>query len=145
MDCQYIGNVVNIYPTDQLYKNVLECNPDVKPENIKNVMAVSNFDLLITYKDGKRELFDTLEGYRRFIKYESDALTEEEHRKEFPKILYKMMRRKNVSQSELARKIGTSQQMISKYITGKALPGYTILKKMSKIFNCSVDDLYLKF
>jgi transcriptional regulator with XRE-family HTH domain len=38
-----------------------------------------------------------------------------------------------------------SQSMISHYMTGRALPGYTILKKIANALDCSVDDLYLKF
>lgn len=108
-------------------------------------MAINEYDLLITYTNGKRELFDTFDGYRRYIKYETDALTEEEHRKEFPKLLYKIMRRKGITQNQLAEKLNVSQSMISHYINGKALPGYSMLKKMANVLECSIDDLYLNF
>lgn len=124
---------------------MLEHNPDVKPEKVKSFMAINEYDLLITYTNGKRELFDTFDGYRRYIKYETDALTEEEHRKEFPKLLYKIMRRKGITQNQLAEKLNVSQSMISHYINGKALPGYSMLKKMANVLECSIDDLYLNF
>lgn len=145
MNCQNISLLAGTYPSDELYHLVLEHNPDVKPENVKAFIALNNFDLLITYKNGKRELFNTFDGYRRYIEYETDALTEEQHRKEFPRLLYRMMRQKNVTQEQLARRLDVSQSMVSKYISGKALPGYTVLKKMASVLNCSVDDLYLNF
>lgn len=137
--------LVGKYPSDKLYRDVLEHNPDVKPEKVKSFMAINEYDLLITYTNGKRELFDTFDGYRRYIKYETDALTEEEHRKEFPKLLYKIMRRKGITQKQLAERLNVSQSMISHYINGKALPGYSMLKKMANVLECSIDDLYLNF
>lgn len=145
MNCYNISLMSDSLPTEELYHYVLEHYPDVKPEKVKTFYAINYYDILITYKNGERELFDTFDGYRRYIKYETDALTEKEHRKEFPILLTKMLRRKNITQEQLAKKIDISQSMISHYMTGRALPGYTILKKIANALDCSVDDLYLKF
>ena len=93
MNCQSVALLAGKYPTESLYKYVLEHNPDVKPERVRNFIALNQSDILITYNNGERELFDTLEGTRRYILYETDALTEEQHRKEFPRILRKRMRK----------------------------------------------------
>ena len=102
--------------------------------------------MLVTYNNGERVLYYSLENWAaRPIHYESDALTEEQHRKEFRIILKNKMLMKGITQKELAEKIGISRQTVSKYIAGTALPGYTILKRIADVFNCTVEDLYLVF
>lgn len=145
MNCQSVALLAGKYPTETLYRYVLEHNPDVKPERVRNFIALNQSDILITYNNGERELFDTLEGTRRYILYETDALTEEQHRKEFPRILRKRMRMRGMTQNDLAEKLNISQSMVSWYLTGRALPGYVILKNMAEVLNCSVEDLYLNF
>ena len=143
MNCSNVAFVVGLYDSDKLYKYVLEHNPDVKPENVKNFIAINANDLIITYKDGKREMFDTFENYRQYIIYETNAMTEKEHVKHFPDQLRKMMRRKFVDQIWLSNETDISQPMISKYLSGKAIPGYARLKKIAIALQCTVDDLYL--
>ena len=145
MNCENLGPIFDKYPTEELYSYVIDHYSDVKKDNIKSYMALNNFDLLIVYKNNVKELFDVYNGYRRYIPYETDALTEEEHRKEFPRLLNKMIHRKNISQKEFAEKLGITNTMVSRYLSGKSLPGYSLLKKMAKVLDCTVDDLYLNF
>lgn len=145
MDCKYIALIAGKYDTDILYRWVLNNHPDVKPENVSSLTAVNENDLIITYKDGKRELFDMFENSRQYIPYETNALTEEEHRKQFPILLRKWMRRRFMNQKDLSEKLGISQQMVSKYLTGQAYPGYGRLKRIADALHCTVEDLYLNF
>lgn len=46
-----------------------------------------------------------------------------------------------MSQEELAEKIGVSRQTLSKYETGEALPDIEKCKILADIFNVSMDDL----
>jgi len=127
---------------DKLYLEVLRHNPDIDKNDVKSYLAMNEYDLLITYKNNQRELFDTFDNTRRYIPYVSEALTTEQMRKEFTIQLSKLMRRKNVTQEELAYNIGTSQSMVCKYLNGEALPGFIILKKIANALHCHVDDLY---
>lgn len=45
----------------------------------------------------------------------------------------------NISQEELASKLGLSKGIISLYENEKRKPSFDILNKLSKIFNCSID------
>ena len=45
----------------------------------------------------------------------------------------------NISQEELANKLGLSKGIISLYENEKRKPSFDILNKLSKIFNCSID------
>lgn len=143
MNCSNVALRVGQYDTDGLYKYVLERYLDVKPENVRTVVAISNNELVLTYKNGKREIFDFFEGDRQDVPFETDAMTEEQHRKQFPKQLRKWMRRRFVDQVWLAKEIDVTQGMVSKYLTGKAIPGYAKLKRIAIALRCTVDDLYL--
>ena len=52
---------------------------------------------------------------------------------------------RGMTQNDLSEKLHISQSMVSWYLTGRALPGYVILKNMAKVLNCSVEELYLNF
>ena len=47
----------------------------------------------------------------------------------------------NLSQEELAEKIGVSRQTLSKYETGESLPDIEKCRALADAFNVSVDDL----
>lgn len=47
----------------------------------------------------------------------------------------------NLSQEELAEKIGVSRQTLSKYETGESLPDIEKCKQIADIFEVSMDDL----
>ena len=47
----------------------------------------------------------------------------------------------NMSQAELAEKLGVSQQTISKYERGTREPDNETLAKLAEIFDCSIDYL----
>ncbi len=145
MNCKYVGLIMNQYNTEFLYKHILNNYPDVNPERVQALTAINDHDLVILYKNGKREVFDTFENTRQYIEYHTDAMTEEDHRKQFPSLLRKWMRRRFMNQADLSKELGTSQQMISKYLTGAAIPGYGRLKKIADVLHCSVEDLYLNY
>ena len=46
-----------------------------------------------------------------------------------------------ISQKQLATYIGVTDAAISQYEKGKRKPDLEILKKLSKVFNCTLDDL----
>ena len=129
---------------DALYSEVLKENPDLKNKNIKAYTAIDIYLLLILYENNKRELFNTLEHTRRYIEYETDALTTDEMRKEFRILLNYYMHKCGYNQDTLSEIIGVSRKTINRYLTGESLPGYLLLKKLSSAFNCSIDDLYFK-
>ena len=52
------------------------------------------------------------------------------------------MNRKWVTQEELARRINSSQQMVSRYLTGQSIPSALTLKKIADALDCNVNDFY---
>ena len=55
--------------------------------------------------------------------------------------LIELRKMHNMSQEELADKIGVSRQTLSKYETGESLPDIEKCKKIADAFSVSVDDL----
>ena len=49
--------------------------------------------------------------------------------------------KKNMTQAQLAQKLGLTKSVISAYETGLRLPSYDVLIHISKIFNVSTDYL----
>lgn len=47
----------------------------------------------------------------------------------------------NLTQEQVARAIGLSQQAIAKWETGESLPRADMLPKLAKILNCTIDEL----
>ena len=51
-------------------------------------------------------------------------------------------RKANISQSELAQRVGVSQANISQWEKGSALPRADKLPLLAEALNCKIEDLY---
>lgn len=59
----------------------------------------------------------------------------------FVKRLIELMENANMTQIELAQKIGTTNVTISRYLSGERSPRIEILTQIAKVFNVSIDYL----
>lgn len=59
----------------------------------------------------------------------------------FIKNLIELMEKNNMTQVELAKKIGTTNVTISRYISGERKPRIEIITEIAKVFNVSIDYL----
>ena len=59
----------------------------------------------------------------------------------FVKRLVELMENANMTQIELAQKIGTTNVTISRYISGDRCPRIEIVAQIAKVFNVSIDYL----
>lgn len=60
---------------------------------------------------------------------------------DFSNTLKTLRVKKNMTQAQLAQKLGLTKSVISAYETGLRLPSYDVLIHISKIFNVSTDYL----
>lgn len=135
----YRDKGMNEYP----WYCVLHINPFATKDDVIGFKEIGQWDLLITFKNGEKVIFEVDSGYHRKLFYKNiDELTEEQERREFGYALRTMMRRRGILQEELAEKIGTSQTMISHYMTGRSIPNGIILRKIAKALKCSMDELF---
>ena len=129
--------------TDFLYKYVINNNPFINEEDILSYEALNEHDLLITYKNGKKEIYDTYNNTsRRINQPDSNNMDDSQMRLNFRRRLQTIMNRKWVTQDELAQRINSSQQMISRYLTGQSIPSALTIKKIADALDCNVNDFY---
>jgi len=62
----------------------------------------------------------------------------------FGENLKKLRKSRNLSQEDLAEKVGVSRQSVSKWETGDAYPEMNNILELCKIFNCKINDLVHK-
>lgn len=58
----------------------------------------------------------------------------------FSKNLRRMMKEENMRQEDLAKEIGVSRQMVSKYINGQCIPSYFTIVRISDALFCSLEE-----
>lgn len=123
---------------------LMRIDPFVRDDEIEEARMVNDFDVLFIFKNGKRILFDSDTNYFRELYPDDYRLTDEQRRYEFKRRLRIMMRRKNINQEELAERLGTTQTVISRYVTGGSVPNFITVEKIAEILNCSLDDFRYK-
>ena len=57
------------------------------------------------------------------------------------KYIREIRKKNNLTQNELAEKLGVTYQAVSKWENGKNIPDISLLKEMSKIFDVNIDEL----
>ena len=118
-------------------------DPSATLDDVVTITKLNDWDIFIEFKDGRKRIFDSSTGYHKDIFYDDiNEITEEQERKEFIYRLRTFMARNNINQEELAEKIGTTQTMISRYIRGETIPNVFTVRKIAKVLNCSMDDLF---
>lgn len=129
--------------TDFLYRYIINNNPFINEEDILSYEALNEHDLLITYRNGKKEIYDTYNNTsRRINQPNSNNMDDSQMRLNFRRRLQTIMNRKWVTQDELAQRINSSQQMISRYLTGQSIPSALTIKKIADALDCNVNDFY---
>lgn len=120
-------------------------DPFATMEDVKELKELNEWDLLIVFKNDRRVIFDRYTGYYRDVFYNSiNEITEEQEKKEFAYRLRSLMARNQITQESLAEAINTSQVMISRYVRGDTIPSVMVLRKISKLLNCSMDDFFYR-
>jgi len=56
--------------------------------------------------------------------------------------LKQRLKERGITQSELARRTGISRQMISEYANNKSFMSPSVMKTISYVLGCSMEDLY---
>ena len=117
------------------------------PWLFKRMESFEEYDddrVFIELSDGKTMIYDNFINELKEIKRFNDIyeLSEEEWRIGFSKILRKQISSKNITQYELANKLGVSEMTISRYVTGRCLPSVYIINKLVRALNCKPEDLY---
>lgn len=104
------------------------------------------FEVVAKLNDGSTVVFDHLDKTIRNLPKDSNAMSEEECRRELGLSLRKLMFIKGIAQKDLSETTGISEHMISNYIRGKSTPSFYTIDKIAKALGCSTDALrYIDF
>ena len=119
-------------------------DPFATIEDLVRVEKLNEYEILFEFKDGRKKVYDSmLHSYRGFYP-EDYELTDDDWKRSFKIRLYSIMKHRQITQEELAEKVGTSQTMITRYATGRCVPSVVMLAKIARALRCSVDDLLYK-
>ena len=130
---------------EYLWQYVIMIDPFATEDDISEIKELNEWDLLIKFRNGRKVLFDRFTGYYKNIFYENiKEITEEQEMREFSFRLRSLIGRKQVSQKELAERVGTSQVMISRYVKGDVIPSVLMVRKIAKALGYSMDDFFDK-
>ena len=55
--------------------------------------------------------------------------------------LKKMLEEKNVKQVDIARLLGVSEVLVSRYVSGQSNPTVPSVKKIAEYLGCKIDDI----
>ena len=65
-----------------------------------------------------------------------------EARKAFPKILARYMQEYGMNQSDVARRLNVSKQIVSDWLYGKKFPRVDKMQELARMFGVQVSDMY---
>ena len=119
-------------------------DPFATAEDLEEARYVSKYEIYFKFKDGRRCLYDTVLHSSRGFYPEGHELSDEEWKRSFKIRLYNLMKQREITQEHLASIVGTSQTMITRYMTGKCVPGVVMAAKIARALGCSVEDLLYK-
>lgn len=123
-------------------RNILPyVDPFATEEDLEQVTWVSDDEVYFKFKDGRRTLYDVPLHASMGFYPEGHKLSDEELRHSFKDRLYKLMVHRRITQEELAERVGTSQTMMSHYLTGRSIPTFITAAKLARALGCSVEDL----
>lgn len=101
----------------------------------------STYELAVQLDDGSVLIYDfIIKGIRRAPSY-AEQLTDDECKKEFGRRLQQLLYSKGMTQEDLAEAVGTSQTIISQYVSGRVNPSFSKVDKICRVLNCSMDEL----
>lgn len=101
-------------------------------------------EVTVKLKDGRKIAYSSItKGIRTVRTADGDFenIDEDQWRDSFRMRLYKKLYVSNMSQEELADKVGISTRMISRYMVGKATPSAHTVYRLAKALGCTVSEL----
>lgn len=75
------------------------------------------------------------------MKSETRLRASDAQKDEFARALLSALARKNMNQSELARRVGVTRDAISTYVCKRSLPGPDVLKKIARVLEIDAEEL----
>ena len=124
--------------------HIRHINPFIKEEDVEDARMVNDFDLFVKLKDGRKYVYDTLNGYFRFVTETEGRKSRERLAKELSNRLRILMSRRHMTQDDLADLLGVSRKTISRYVNGDTIPDFITMQEISTILKYPLDEFLFK-
>lgn len=95
--------------------------------------------------DGSRVEFDGSDNTIRNVRPADMFTDNDEYRKEIGRNIKKFMTYRGLNQQEVSEKVGITQAMLSRYISGTSMPRVDKLNHLAHVLNCEISDLTNKY
>lgn len=113
----------------------------VLSKNVVNYYMDGRYELALEYEDGHVQLWNEFDRTFYPLPQDRDSMTSEQYQKEVGRRISEVMFRKNVTQQQLSEKTGIAQPQLSRYISGKTMPNFMALDKITRALRMSLDEL----
>ena len=125
-----------------IFNHISRIDPFVQPEDIQEAYFVNEYDLFVSYKNGEKYIIDTFHNTFSGFYPEGYILSDEEWEMSFRKRLRQRLSRRRMTQEELANRLGISRTTVNRYINGETIPSALMLKKISLVLNCDINEFF---
>ena len=135
---------INTSIYDSYYEELKQYHPYLTPQ-IVSVRPWGTRGIQVTLNNGQRFNYDSSwHSIRRVmdcVENGVDDVTDENTREIFSNNLSELMLSRGLNQSDLAGRTGLSSGAISNYISKKATPSLTAIRKIACALDCPIADL----
>lgn len=108
----------------------------------ENWWASGRMSITVKLQDGSMFEYDWLDNSIRHVRTKNGSHDDEVLRKEFSANLEKMIPYSGLTKSELAKKLGITNAMLSRYLRGTSMPSVDKAYKIARAIGCRVDELF---
>lgn len=110
-------------------------------EDVVDYYLDGRFYLALEFGDGSVRLWSEFD--RKFLPLPKnlDSMSDEQYRVDIGRRIYEVMYRKNVTQEKLSEMTGIAQQQLSRYISGRTMPNFRALDKITRALRMSLEEL----
>lgn len=123
---------------------LMQINPFLTEDDVEEVIELNEYELMFIFKNNDKIIFDTYDNTFRGVYPQGHILSDEEWNRSFKIRLRKIMNRRNISQEELADSLDVSRITINRYLNGHSIPSALMLKKISLVLKCELDEFFYK-
>lgn len=125
-----------------IFNHISKIDPFVQEEDIQEAYFINEYDLFVSYKNGEKYIIDTFHNTFSGLYPEGHILSDDEWTMSFKRRLRQRLDRRRMTQEELADELGVSRMTINRYINGQTIPNALMLKKISLVLNCDINEFF---
>jgi len=133
-------NNTNITRANRIFDRFKNKYPTLANE-VVNYYMDGRYMLTLEYENGNAQFWDEFDDIFYPVNVDHNSVTDEQYRIDIGRRIYKVMFMKNITQEMLSEMTGIAQQQLSRYISGRTMPSFRSLDKITRALRMSLDEL----